>query len=137
MIMKTVKINRRHWLRGDSYRRYPESKGPALYDEYTERGCCLGHALHQIHDAKWKEMCLGMPSEYFDNKYSDDFGNLVNPIENLFVETSETGTFTRSSNLSNVASDINDNKTINDAEREERLKLVFRSHGINLEFVGH
>ena len=115
--MKTIRINRKMWACN------PLSWPSKLYDNRTNRGCCLGHVIHQTSKCSWKELNdLREPNDFFVKCNND------------LVTTDTDGVY--NSKLSTDAMEINDSCKFTTSEKEYKLKNLFAEHGINLEFYG-
>lgn len=123
--MKTIKIKRSKWLRGDN-------KPPVrsiLCDPFTEHKCCLGFALNQIYKIPTKLM-MGMACPMDVCKTENSF---VRKAKNSNLLLSPTGYV--DTELSCQAMEINDDHIITDEEREQKLTTLFKKHGFKLIFV--
>lgn len=120
-------VKRSRWVCG---RGYTASKGVPGYGAgigdaclLNDDGfmCCLGHCALQLGAKKKDILDVGMP----------DFVKFP-----LKVLTKKRNTVLFCTKLSNEAQKINDNSTITNEEREERLKKLFKKHKHTITFVG-
>ncbi len=112
--MKIITIDRRKWLRGrlDS----------CLWNGHEQKGCCLGHVIHQTTKCKWEALdLLDAPIEFFKK-------------ESLLTEPTGVLGDIRNNSLTDTAMGINDDVNITDVEREERLIALFKKYKIKLVF---
>jgi hypothetical protein len=121
--MKTFRIDRKKWLRGES------TTENLLWCADRKAGCCLGHVIHQTTKCSWDDLeSLGEPKKFYkkssmlteisvDTEFSfDDYVSLEN------------------NRLAQEAMLINDDVMCSDEDREKDLKDLFNRHGYNLEF---
>lgn len=112
-------INRRRWYRGK-----PNAR---LWNSEKRAGCCLGHVCKQLLECTWKELNhVSLPWHLADkHKLPDDFRQSKILIgDNIFGNES----------LASRAVPINDDTTITDEVREQRLIALFKENGYELEF---
>lgn len=112
--MKRFTVKRSKWARGGQ-------NGSSLLLNQQGSMCCLGFAANQISCILKKKLALAAcPDEVFKGASFltrlDDEGYVVD------------------NKLSDEAIEINDSHLINDNEREEQLKKLFRKHGIIVTF---
>lgn len=113
MTTKTIRINRRNWIRG----RWADS---LLWDPLAKQGCCLGHAMKQVCKIDWEPLeHIGMPHEVSDEIKARFYAA---------VKSANGSTMTR------IAT-INDAQDMSNEVREEKLKKLFKDKlGLKLEF---
>lgn len=109
--MKTIKINRKRWLRGreDGY----------LWLASKQRGCCLGHAVKQLTSCTWAKLeSKRLPEDVLsDKELAKHFG----PYHRIY-------------GFAPIA-DENDDKGLTDVVREAKLKKLFKDwFGLTLKF---
>jgi len=115
--MKRIRINRSRWMRGQS----PE-KSSMLWSSRLQKGCCLGHAIHQISKCPWDSLNnLTSPRHYFDKESFLTERHGVGCSDNLFADD---------------AMAINDDTSLSETAREVALTKLFKAHGYDLEFYG-
>lgn len=113
--MKTVRINRKYWLRGNSQ--------PFLHDPSTNGRSCLGFTLNQISQVSFNEMdYIVDPLDIYMRDISLPDCN-INGYRYHYMFLKE-------------AILINFNINISDREREKRLIDLFDHNQIKLEFYG-
>jgi hypothetical protein len=123
--MKTITISRKRWLRGDMKSVDGYS---LLWCNDKRRGCCLGHAIHQIERCTWNQLAsMFTPNDFFRE-------NTPNKMSGMFVDFAE-GEVCDDSTFTNEAIAINDNDSITDKEREKELKALFKKNGLKLVFT--
>jgi hypothetical protein len=109
--MKTIKIKRSKWLRGNRI---------SMLRNHTGEMCCLGFAIKQISKVSNSKITLKYgPSGVFTKK--------------SFLTCTTHGDVSNN-NLASKAIKINDNPVITDSEREEKLKDLFQENGYNIVF---
>lgn len=125
--MKTLTIDRKTWARGGR-------GGQSALLNADGNMCCLGF-LGKACGAQDSKLDVAMPSDtgVTDARvtYWSNLANILWPTE-LF-EHHDSGHFV-SSDLERHISDINDDVTIDDAERESKLRPLFKKIGYRLEF---
>jgi hypothetical protein len=112
--MKTVKIDREIWSRGNL-------NGPAKLLNKQGNMCCLGFAANQI-SKKGRDQLLGNcePSQVYRGKsFLTNTDKYLEVIDN---------------NLSDMAMRINDDRYFTEEEREAELTKLFRDNNIKLVF---
>jgi hypothetical protein len=111
---KTFHIDRKKWQRGnDPDRTYLWSSG-------QQKGCCLGHVIHQSTKCSW-----------------DELNNLKSPMHyygKASILTIKTFNGSSDNVLADNAMSINDDRCISDKERERQLIELFNNNGYGLEF---
>lgn len=112
--MKTFRINRKKWLRGDQIH-------AQLWDSTQNKGCCLGHVIKQTTNCSWANLDGKTCPEHYYTKNS------------LLTEI-RLDEGCHDNYLTKEAMNINDNPDITDNDREGALIKLFSKHGYNLEF---
>jgi len=94
--------------------------GKGLAELLNKKGyrCCLGFVASQCGVSDEKLLKVLQP------KYLKAW---IRPLTDLHFKETE---------LSKIAMDINDSPSLNDDQREFRLKELFAEHGYSIEFVG-
>lgn len=102
---KTVRINRRRWLRGTG------SLTSCLWDPTRQQGCCLGHAAKQLNSYTWDDLAyVSSPKE------SDIPGCRGDTDMRLVIK-------------------VNDSRDMTEKSRERQLRRLFKNlFGIRLLF---
>lgn len=119
--MKTIRINRKKWACD------PAKWQSELFNTAENRGCCLGHVIHQIKKCAWSDLAnLGCPDEYYK-------GDTLLTTKINCIAYSRA----RDNQLSSAAININDDSRLSTKEKEKQLKSLFKKHDINLEFYGN
>ena len=91
-----------------------------LWSNKEKKGCCLGHAIHQIERCPWKNLnLLSSPKQYFNKESFLTERHGVGCSDNL---------------LADEAMIINDSACTDDDEKEKQLISLFRAHGLDLKF---
>lgn len=118
--MRKIRINRKKWLNGSN-----NNGNSVLWDSCEKKGCCLGHAIHQVSGKSWESLdSLFTPEEVFQRQ--DVLG--LTKREGWFESSYQDSDFTER------AIAINDNINISDMQREKRLIKLFRKNKIRLSF---
>lgn len=112
----------------DSWYRGKGSRHSKLVDHFSDEngqtelmGCCIGHALSDIgvdsNDFRARSEIFEF-SEKLDSYQEDEYDKieLISDIEDELIY-------------------VNDNRNLDDSERESRLKDIFKSQDIEVEFV--
>lgn len=107
--IRSLTISRRRWLRGG---------GGSLLE--NGKMCCLGFGCR----------AAGVPAKSIDGLGLPNDLDVVVPA---FSKTSDSGPV--NTVLSERAHVINDDETIDDAQRERLLRALFKRHGVALRFV--
>lgn len=118
--MKTIRINRAKWLRGNGFNHDGGFKANYLWCPDRKAGCCLGHAIHQTAKCAWKDLSrMTMPTmHYIKPSFLTEFGPDGLASNALAIE----------------AMNINDANDISEEQREKRLIKLFAKNNIKLEF---
>ncbi len=111
--LKPFTVSRAKWLRG-------RGADSALLSD--GRMCCLGFA----------HVTAGVPERDIKGVSMPADADPKCHVRGLVVDDED---YVRDSRLSKDAADINDDKDIDDDERELRLTALFREHGIAVEFA--
>ena len=123
--MKTIRINRAKWLRGNIDNKFISND---LWCPKREAGCCLGHAIHQTAKCAWKDLARkSAPRMYYDKP-----SFLTNFCHDGSTYFSHDGL--DNNEFAYKAMRINDALNISDALREKRLIKLFAEYNIKLEF---
>ena len=110
--MKTVRINRKKWLRGNF--------GSELWDLTEDAGCCLGHVCIQINRKSKKQLHMHYsPEEVFLR------GSTLTQVKNGCVKNND---------FVEEAIHFNDHTRFSEEERESKLIQLFKKNDIKLEF---
>ena len=118
--MKTIRIDRKKWLRGKEANNNGEFVPSYLWCPDRHAGCCLGHAIHQTTNCSWKDLAgKAIPEVYYRRTSFLTDLRTDGPANNSFA---------------NEAMSINDEPDISEALREERLTELFAENNIKLEF---
>ena len=118
--MKTIRIDRKKWLRGKEANSNGEFVPSYLWCPDRQAGCCLGHAIHQTTNCAWKDLAgKSVPSSHYAR---NSFLTYLGPdgLDN--------------NNFADEAMTINDAPDISEALREEGLIELFAENNIKLEF---
>jgi len=115
--MKTIRINRAKWLRGNGDDQFSMTY---LWCPDRKVGCCLGHAIHQTTKCSWKDLARKwLPTMYYDKP-----SFLTQSVNDSLVCNA----------FADKAMKINDKHDISEASREKRLIKLFAEYNIKLEF---
>lgn len=115
--MKTIRINRKKWLRGRI-----DDRINYLWCSERQAGCCLGHAIHQTAKCAWKDLDqMAMPTTYYGKS-------------SFLTEFGPDGVNQDTNDLAEQAMSINDSNDISEEQREKRLIKLFAENNIKLEF---
>lgn len=127
---KTIRIDRKKWARGGN-----EAMN-LLWDKEVQKGCCLGHVIHQTSRCAWDALDQkGCPDEVF--KKDSLLTIKSDPYTYTCQYTGKTLTedgIVADSELAKKAMQINDAASITEKQREQRLTELFAKHDIKLEF---
>ena len=116
------KVDRSKWRRGHTKMRMETAGPPCLLNE-EGNSCCLGFCALQ----------LGLsPSEIFYVAYPNGIGH---PLKD-FNQPGELPGSWLNTLLSVGAAGLNENCELTEAEREKKLKALFRQHGHTISFHG-
>ena len=123
--MKTVRINRKKWLRGSKDPQGNEASS-YLWNNECNAGCCLGHVIHQTNKVPYNNLHqLSSPEDFFHgasiltNYDSEYYGDESVVTNNLFTQK---------------AMMFNDDKYCDQLTRETKLIELFAENNIKLEF---
>lgn len=116
---KTFVIDRRKWLRGES----DESFDSFLLREDDGKMCCLGF---------FAKSC-GLKNDDIGNTQAPD--NRIKKHKEKFPKWFFEKNHQKSKDLQSLI-DINDDESIEDEIRENIIKHIFKSHNINVKFIG-
>lgn len=118
--MKTIRINRKKWLRGAGVDLDGAFVPNYLWCPDRQAGCCLGHAIHQTAKCSWKDLAgKSIPESYYrKNSFLTDL-RTDGTANNWFADD---------------AMSINDAADISEEKREKRLIEIFAENHIELEF---
>ena len=108
--MKTIKISRRRWGRGE--------KGGSLHDPRTHLQCCLGFVCRAYGVPLNAIKGLGYPEA------------VANRLRNRLPRWLREGAVDV-----DRAVEINDNGSLSSAERERQLRPIFRRHRLRVVFT--
>lgn len=115
--MKTIRIDRKKWSRGTHSSNF-------LWVESRQRGCCLGHVIHQTAKCSWNKLeNLSTPEDFYK-------GESMLTKDKSFDEWSD-----RDNAFSHAAMKHND-AMITEKDREKELVKLFKKNGLNLQFYG-
>ncbi len=113
-------IDRQTWRRGGDSAESNENYGATKLLNEQGYMCCLGQCMLQ--EGILKEVILEKGDPAATN------------LPCTFTVESSISSFSNNV-LSQCAMDINDDRTLDDSEREEKLINLFKEHGLELEFV--
>lgn len=111
-------INRRHWYRG--------KPGASLWREEKRAGCCLGHVCKQLLDCNWKDLNNvslpwdlsrkgELPAQFASGTEIDNLGGTIPTLASHAVK-------------------INDDPSMPNEVREQKLIALFKEYDYELEF---
>lgn len=116
---KKIRIDRTKWARGKTF-----GTTNWLWSWATNKGCCLGHAIHQVSKCSWLKLSNSASPDLFFKRSS--FLTYMVPNKN--------GSIVINNRLADLAIEYNDAPFISDSDREETLIKLFKEHGYELEF---
>ncbi len=133
--LKTVRINRKKWARGNSetnnklllrsadVRQMGEDLIKANRSLREGNMCCLGFACLALGASKSAIAGKAMPDEVYRKRILEGL------VEHPSCPMSST-------DFAQAAAEINDDRTITNQQRERKLTKLSRQHGFNFVFFG-
>ena len=122
---KKYEIDRAKWSNGTFMEQYVNPPASVLYSSKTDRSCCLGLILEQC-GYRQSELAGVCTPEYIVDHWM---------VPEWMTKKSLYGDWI-DSDVVNEMVGINDNRDLEESEREHRLTELAQSVGVDLRFVG-
>lgn len=124
---KTFRIDRKKWQRGKP------AHMTFLWDEGQQKGCCLGHVIHQTSKCSWNNLTgMTTPKDYYSKPSVLTMSKYTKALYNPICEPSLSDI--TDNTLADEAMSINDDMGLPEPEREDALIHLFNRYGYKLEF---
>jgi hypothetical protein len=119
--MRKIRIDRNKWARGLN-EKGNYWKINYLWNNDTQKGCCLGHVIHQVCKCSWNKLNnIGEPEEYYR-------------APSLLTDKDDCEWDVTNNEFAKEAIKINDKHDFLDSVREKKLISLFRENNLELEF---